>query len=157
MKVILLILLTSIFLPQLFAQVVYKDYCNARFGFCVSYPNSFKAQGESDNGDGQEFKSLDGKVSLIVFHDGRENFYESISECKTESYRADAASDESKRVTYKKMGEDYFVISGYQGTNIFYQKSIFTEVGMMTAILKYPVSQRTTYDPYCSKLFDSFK
>ena len=64
-----------IFTPYLFGQVVYKDYCNARFGFCISYPNTFKAQGESYNGDGQEFISADGKSSLLVYRDVREAFF----------------------------------------------------------------------------------
>lgn len=139
------------------AQGGYNKYCNARFGFCISYPSSFKAQGESDNGDGQEFLSLDAKSSLLVYRDGREVIYESQSECKRQSYLSDATSDATKKVTYKMMGELFYVVSGYQGTLVFYQKTIFTDEGMMTAMFTYPVSQKAKYDFYCTKIFETFK
>lgn len=138
------------------AQSSYNQYCNARFGFCVSYPSTFKAQGESDNGDGQEFISSDGKSSLLVYRDGREAIYESEAECKTQSYLSDITSDETKQVTYKKKGENFYVVSGYQGSMIFYQKTIFTEQGMMTAVFTYPSAQKAKYDGYCAKLLETF-
>ena len=138
------------------AQSSYNQYCNARFGFCVSYPSTFKALGESDNGDGQEFISSDGKSSLLVYRDGREAIYESEAECKTQSYLSDISSDETKQVTYKKKAENFYVVSGFQGSMIFYQKTIFTEQGMMTAIFTYPTAQKAKYDAYCSKLFETF-
>jgi hypothetical protein len=139
------------------AQTSYKQYCNARFGFCVSYPNTFKGQGESDNGDGQEFISADGKSSLLVYRDGREAVYESEAECKSQSYLSDITPDDTKQITFKKKGENFYVVSGYQGSMIFYQKTIFTDQGMMTAIFTYPGSQKTKYDSYCVKLFETFK
>ena len=138
------------------AQSSYNQYCNARFGFCVSYPSTFKAQGESDNGDGQEFISADGKSSLLVYRDGREAIYESEAECRSQSYLSDITSDETKQVTYKKKGENFYVVSGFQGSMIFYQKTIFTEQGMMTAILTYPSTQKAKYDGYCAKLLETF-
>ena len=139
------------------AQTSYNQYCNARFGFCISYPNTFKAQGESYNGDGQEFISADGKSSLLVYKDVREAIYESETECRTQSYLSDITSDETKQVTYKKKGDNFYVVSGYQGSMIFYQKTIFTEQGMMTAVFTYPTAQKVKYDAYCSKLLETFK
>jgi hypothetical protein len=151
-----LLFLTTIFSSNLFGQLVYKDYCNARFGFCISYPNTFNAQGESDNGDGQEFISADGKSSLLVYKDGRETLYESPDECKSQSYLSDLSSDETKKITYSKMGENFYVVSGYQGSMIFYQKTIFTDSGMMTAVFTYPSYQKSIYVTVCSKIFESF-
>jgi hypothetical protein len=139
-----------------FAQTSYNQYCNAQFGFCVSYPSTFKAQGESDNGDGQEFISADGKSSLLVYRDGREAIYESEAECRSQSYLSDITSDETKQVTYKKKGENFYVVSGYQGSMIFYQKTIFTEQGLMTAVFTYPSAQKAKYDGYCAKLLETF-
>lgn len=141
---------------SLSAQTTYNQYCNARFGFCVSYPSTFKAQGESDNGDGQEFISSDRKASLLVYRDGRDAIYESEEEYKWMSYLSDI-NDETKQITYKKKGEDFYVVSGYQGVMIFYQKTIFTDEGMMTAIFTYPTSQKAKYDSYCLKVFETFK
>lgn len=142
---------------SLTAQTTYNQYCNARFGFCISYPSTFKAQGESDNGDGQEFISSDSKASLLVYKDGRDAIYESESECKNQSFQSDITSDETKKVTYKKMGDRFYVVSGNEGSSIFYQKTIFTNEGMMTAIFTYPTSQKTKYDSYCVKVFETFK
>jgi hypothetical protein len=139
------------------AQTTFNEYCNSRFGFCISYPSNFKAQGESDNGDGQEFLSMDGKSSLLVYRDGRDVLYESDSECKNQSFLSDVTSDDTKKVTYKQMGDRFYVVSGYEGSSIFYQKTIFTNEGMMTAIFTYPTSQKAKYDSYCVKVFETFK
>lgn len=152
-----LIILFLVLSQQLFAQTSYNQYCNARFGFCVSYPNTFKALGESDNGDGQEFISADGKASLLVYRDGRETIYESEAECKSQTYLSDITPNETKQITYKIKGENFFVVSGFKGSKIFYQKTIFTEQGMMTAVFTYPSAQKVKYDLYCSKLLESFK
>jgi hypothetical protein len=45
----------------------YKHYVNARFGFECDYPGMFVPQGESDNGDGQKFKSKDGKATVSAY------------------------------------------------------------------------------------------
>ena len=42
-------------------------YCNYRFSFCLSYPASFHPMGESDNGDGQSFKTNDGNALISSY------------------------------------------------------------------------------------------
>src|SRR5437588_5064694 len=57
---------------HVFAHSDYRTYTNARFGYSISYPASVLVpQGESDNGDGQIFRSRDGHAEMRVF--GRYN------------------------------------------------------------------------------------
>ena len=46
----------------------YGSYSNGRFGYSIDYPKDLLIpQGESDNEDGQEFTSKDGKAVLLVW------------------------------------------------------------------------------------------
>ena len=139
------------------AQNSYDKYCNARFEYCIEYPTELKGMGESDNGDGQKFVSKDKKANLTVYRDSREAIYETTAQCKTECFKSDSKSENGKNVTYKKEGNNFFVVTGTKGNNIFYQKTIYTKGGMITAVIEYDTSKKATYDSYCTYLFNTFE
>lgn len=138
-------------------QNTYHKYCNARFEYCIEYPTELIGMGESDNGDGQEFVSNDKKANLKVSRDWRDADYGPTARCKMECFKSDSKSSNGKNVTYKKEGADFFVVSGTKGNNIFYQKTIIKNTGMITAVIEYDAIKKTTYDRYCTYLFKTFK
>jgi len=50
----------------LFAQVGWKTYTNARFGFSLKYPTNWGTKADAPNGAGAEFRSPDGKILVIA-------------------------------------------------------------------------------------------
>ena len=40
------------------------DYVNARYGYSIDVPDGFAGQGESDNGDGQVFKTPTARLTV---------------------------------------------------------------------------------------------
>jgi hypothetical protein len=47
--------------------------------------------------------------------------------------------------TYRKNGPNYFVVSGYEGNNIFYQKTLRRGDRTATFLMKYPRSEKARY------------
>lgn len=137
----------------------FETYCNSRFGFCIDYPsNKLNPQGESANGDGQIFTSEDEETTLWVYRDFRDNA--SIEEeFNIESaFESDIQTNKPNRsVTYKKLGSDYYVVSGYIDGKIFYQKTMMTNKGLATSLIEYPESDREYYDKVSETIFSSFK
>lgn len=136
----------------------YDQYCNARFGYCVDYPDFLKAQKESPNGDGKIFINKRGEEVLRVF--GRLNL---DSEGETISlerqYKMDVQNHLKKKnvITYKKLGKTFFVISGYRNGKVFYQKTILKSDAFAFAILQYPTNDKEIHDKVSTKIFKTFK
>ena len=67
---------------------------------------------------------------------------------KTEGY---------EKVTYNPGGDHWLVVSGYRGTDIFYEKFFLSRDLVRGFSLQYPASLRRLYDPVVERMEDSFK
>ncbi|MCK9254769.1 MAG: hypothetical protein GX793_04590 [Bacteroidales bacterium] len=133
----------------------YKTYYNERYGYSIEYPSSkLIPQGESGSGDGQVFKSQDSKSELRVYRDYRDVLDFGLQDAYNEDLRGDGGNFV---VTYKKLGNNYYVISGYKNKNIFYQKTIIFRNQLCTAIITYPESEKNYYNKVCENIFRTFK
>ncbi len=133
-----------------------NKYCNSRFDYCIEYPNELVGQGESENDDGQNFIRKDKKVSLTVYRDSREAIYEGAEKAKPICFKEDCELRDGKTVTYSKLENSFYVVTGMKGNLIYYQKTIFTDSGMITAYLEYDKNEAKTYNDYCTYLFETF-
>jgi hypothetical protein len=143
-------------------EIKYETYCNSRFGFCIDYPMGILyPQGESDNRDGQVFKSKDAENILWVYRDFRDNINPETPYTIETAYKEDSWGnnpDEPKRViTYKKLGKNFFVISGYNDGKIFYQKTIMRNEEIITSIIVYKEIDKEIYNKIAERIFKSFK
>ena len=137
-------LLLAATIRQSVAADVYRTYRNARFGYAVVYPATLMTPGrESDNGDGRHFRSRDGSVSLLVWGSGNGSHLS-----------ADAAlrlvmrhwTRQNARITLAKGGIDRFVLSGFLGDKIFYQKTVLWNGAFHSLLWQYPTSLRRRLD-----------
>lgn len=132
----------------------YAEYVNARFGFSLRYPDSLlKGQGEADNGDGQSFESKDGGARLAAW--GSNN----VLDKTIKSEFADALKDDkksSRKVTLKIQKDNWFVISGLNGDNIFYRKQFLLKDQWVVFDFTYPAAQRAQWDPVVAAVAKSF-
>jgi hypothetical protein len=129
-------------------RAVYKTYTNARYGYSIAYPsNLLTPQGEADNGDGQAFRSQDGAAEMRVY--GSQDLGGGLAE----AYRA---AQEGKDVTYRAMKGNWFVVSGRDGSKIFYQKTMRKGGVLKTFTIEYDESQKSTYDAVTAKVARSF-
>ena len=126
----------------------YKRYCNNRYGFCVKYPSYFGIEPAPDNGDGRRFYDRDGFVmiaygSMNVFNDTLQ------SEMRSQSQDFD-------KITYRFKRQNWYVLSGYKGSNILYLKTYVGNVANYLYI-EYPAHQKAKYNGIAAKISRSFK
>ncbi len=129
-------------------------YRNDRFGTEVTYPSHlFKMVQQSANGDGATFESADGALKFIVF--GQQN-YDDLS-IRGLAAR-DSAADLFDRVTYKKTGKDWYVLSGLIGSDIFYRKAVLDPNGVVHVLeITYPKSEKERMDAVVARMAGSLK
>jgi hypothetical protein len=133
-------------------------YCNARFGYCVSYPPFLKAQPESANGDGRIFQNEAGETALTVY--GTLNLDANGDLLTLEKqFKRDLKSLATSKsdISYQKLGKNFYVISGRKSGKIFYQKTIAKEESFCFAVLEYKQSEKVKYDSVSASIFRSFK
>jgi hypothetical protein len=62
-------------------------------------------------------------------------------------------------VTYRPRGRSWFVLSGYRGNDIYYEKVMFSCSGQIVNVMAitYPSDQREQYDSVVERMEDSFR
>ncbi len=144
----LLILLVTVASAQ---QLDYQTYSNTRFGYTVEYPAKLLiAQGEADNGDGQAFRSSDGRCEMLVYAS-----YNALNETLKSVYRKELSGH--SRVTYRLLRPTFFVVSGIDNTRVFYRKTIYRSGIFYTLQISYPVSEKALYDSVTARVAKSFR
>ena len=60
--------------------------------------------------------------------------------------------------TYRPRGRSWFVLSGYRGDSIYYEKVMFSCGGSLVNVLAitYPIDERNIYDPIVERMEDTF-
>jgi hypothetical protein len=109
-------------------------------------------QGEATNGDGQKFKSKDGRAELIVY--GSNN---ALDQTLQQAFDEAKAPSGNRVVTYQTMKQDWFVVSGTEGGKIFYHKTFLRAGVFKTMRIEYDEQLKTTYDAVTTKVSISFK
>jgi hypothetical protein len=141
-------------------------YCNARFGYCIDYPGkTLFPQTESENGDGRVFVASDSNELMRVYgylmwnpEEERAN----VDQLKDLFNRdlKDADEDNSNdrlKVTYKKLGKNFFIISGFKKGKIYYQKTIVNKDAFANVIMQYDVKDSSRYNEISSTVSKSFR
>jgi hypothetical protein len=125
-------------------------------GFDFSYPLNLFQRTE---GDGKPsfhyFVSRDAEAKLMVGAWNNEAG-QTPSEFKQWLLANTGGYDE---MTYVPRGRTWFVISGYRGDDIYYEKVMFSCAGSVVNIfaITYPQGLRHQYDPVVEKVEDSFR
>ena len=130
-------------------------YTNARYGFSVAYPHSlFAPAPEADNGDGRAFVARDGsgaeiRVSGSLNIDGQ-------SPKQFKRWLVGTVPG-YHNVTYQPVGKDWFVLSGFHGDKIYYDKTIFSceALVLVTLAMTCPAAEKAAYDPIVKRVLKS--
>jgi hypothetical protein len=138
-------------------QEKYSTYSNARFSYAISYPADLLIpQGEAANGDGQKFLSRDGRAEMIVY--GSHNALDqSLRDLYNSQIGTGANGQSTKTVTYKVLRANWFVVSGYEGERVFYQKTILAKGIFKTFRIEYEKPLADVFDKVTKRVAVSFK
>jgi hypothetical protein len=127
-----------------------RTYVNERFGTSVTFPAEIFVDHEEPpaNGDGLTFISRDG-ASLAVF-----GMYNSLDD--TPASLADRLSTDngpSYKLTYRRVGDDWIVLSGRDEGLVFYDRYEFSRDDIIHGMsLRYPVDLKLRYDRLASEI-----
>jgi hypothetical protein len=129
-------------------------YHNDRYGTTIEYPGRFKLEPPPDSDDGRKFKSADGAEFTVSASSNALDF-------DLPGYRDFILKHPSPGavVTYQARGGNWFVVSGTQGANIFYERHLLTHNAQMTEdfAISYPALLKETYDPIAARMAKSFR
>ena len=156
----LLLALLFLHLPTSPAYQTYKQYCNARFSFCVEYPANFKAQAPPANGDGLSWLSEDKKTKIRAYAGLAIEGFEQLNQEFT-------AATKHIKLSYKTIKKDWFIFSGLNSNNkIVYRKTRKTSINYLgqpatpvfqTLMIEYPAGQAKLYKSYCQQIANSLQ
>lgn len=131
----------------------WATYANSRFAYTICYPkNLLDPQGESENGDGQAFLARDGARLLVYGSNNALN--ESITDVF--NHTSSRLAGPSGKITYKAIKPAWFVLSGQQGSTIFYAKTFYAKDLIVSFEFTYDSSRSNVYNPVAAKLSSCF-
>jgi eukaryotic-like serine/threonine-protein kinase len=118
----------------------YNKYANPRYGFTALWPSSFRAQPQSEDGEGQAWTSSDGQVLLAAY--GTNNFLNYSPE------QDEAADARRMYVVYVNISGDIVTVSGYinNGRTIVYQRDVVGPGSVDTLYWSYPANQKAQWN-----------
>ncbi|HZC56092.1 MAG TPA: hypothetical protein VE396_08600 [Xanthobacteraceae bacterium] len=139
-------------------------YHNDRYGTTIDYPDQFKAEPPPDSNDGRKFKSADGaEFSVYASYNALDfdlakfqNFtLKNLNPGQVVTYKTHGYENNGK----EKDGDAWFVISGTNGANIFYERHLLSHGGQMTEgfSMSYPAIAKQNYDPIVARMAKSFR
>jgi len=148
---LLLALLLLIPLPAFAAD--WGHYTNTRFGYAVDVQPRFVAQGESDNGDGQVFKT---PTAVLTVFGG--NVMETDFEAEV-AQREQFAKDEGWAITYQVSSPQKASWSGKRGGRILYGRMIALCGGQQFASfeLEYSSADLKAFNTVVDRLVSSLR
>ena len=129
---------------------------DAGLGFTYSYPKALFSRTE---GDGKPsfhyFVSEDNDAQFLV--GGWNNAEGQTPEAFKRWLFANAGGYDE--LTYRPRGRSWFVLSGYRGDSIYYEKVMFSCGGRVVNVLAitYPTAQRDLYDPIVEHMENTFQ
>jgi hypothetical protein len=131
-------------------------YTNARFGYHFYYPSAiFEAGQVLENDGGQTFNSTDGHAKIVVYAT------HNTEKFSPAQYRKIILKDFGgyDRMDYSPSGQSWFVLSGFRGDNIYYQKVMFScGTRVINAIsITFPTHEKSRYEQLIEIIEDHFK
>jgi hypothetical protein len=134
----------------------WTDQNDPQFGFSYSFPQSMFASVEGDGKPGFHYFVADNVDAKFLV-----GAWDKEDDATPEHFKrwmiANAGGYEE--ITYQPRGRSWFVLSGYRGDQIYYEKVMFSCGARVVNILAiaYPTSERHQFDPVVERMEDTFK
>jgi hypothetical protein len=133
-------------------NVNYERYHNSRFNYSLLYPtNILVKQQAPENDDGRTFNSPDRRIIMKVF--GSHNAFNKT----IQNLYSEELNQPNQSVTYKRLADNWFVISGYENNRVFYNKTMLHEGNVLTLSIHYDKSLQSKFDPIVAAISRSFQ
>ncbi|MCB9231476.1 MAG: hypothetical protein H6581_07430 [Bacteroidia bacterium] len=137
----------------------WEYYSNSRFGFCLNYPAFLLSPGEEPtNNDGMRFATRDGSSSLAAWGENmllNETIPLEFEERSQDGFEFDGRK---RRVTYKKLGEDWFAVSGFLDEKVIFYRKVIQGEGLTFYEIEflYPSAEKEQWDAIVDRVLASW-
>ncbi len=130
-----------------------RTYVNQRFGYRLPYPAELRMLPPPANNDGRRFVSTDGAVRLTVY--GQNN----VLNNNVAALRAATLKHlRPARVTYRRTGSHWFVVSGYLGNGrVFYHCGMVYRRGGAPLVAEFTLTYRPSASARVSRFIGSMQ
>ncbi|TLS38599.1 hypothetical protein [Pseudalkalibacillus caeni] len=132
-------------------SIVYSTYNNERFGFSLQIPEGMTMDPPPTNGDGGTFRNGELTVTAYGGHTNTVQQGETIGTY----YKQDMESI-TTNIAYKRLADDWYVISYEEAGTIYYKKFFFGENSFNTFIISYPSSMQHKYGSVTTHIAKTF-
>lgn len=130
----------------------FTRYENAAYLYSIAYPDSLLRQVQPvGENRGAEFASPAGDVRMLVYA-----AEESTREEMDAQYRS-ALGSPGATIIYRARDDDWYIVSGEEGEQIFYEKSMSHGGMLKTFRIQYPAARKAYYDAVTAIMSASFK
>ena len=135
------------------AELQWREYANARFGYVLTYPASLIAGPESTNGAGRELHSRDGDFSLAV----SAHFFVEGSGDSFDTRWQEELSSLGGTITYKRKAANWYVVSGVAKDGTEYYHKLYRKGENWAAFqITYPHAKHEKYDAWVAQIEKRF-
>jgi hypothetical protein len=130
------------------ASAEWSRYTDPRFGTSVLYPDDLLTD-RMATPTGATFAGSFGYLEVSAANRG----VHSVEELRNLIAETEGYDD----VTYSRGGGRWLVVSGYRGSEIFYEKYFLRDGIIEGFALEYPSAARAVFDPVVERIEDSFR
>ena len=154
-KVVLILIFVSLLLGNNSRADDWTTREDSHFGYSYSYPRELFAEIDGERPSFHYFQSPQTEAKFLAGAWDNEKGENPGDFKQWMLTHADGYED----VTYEPRGRSWFVVSGYRGDQIYYEKVIFSCSGRIVNILAiaYPEARRELFDPIVERMEDHFK
>jgi hypothetical protein len=134
------------------AEEQWSTYSNPRYGATADYPTDlFTVQDPPpENGDGQTLHTADGRAELTIY--GTNNIDGESPDIYVSRHVSLAD------VSYKKVGEDFYAVSGKRGATIYYERCNFPNLDVLVCFyISYPAAEKAKWDAIVTRIGQSLR
>ena len=153
------VIFSSLFLAPITSKAAFPEWSSARdpdLGFGYSYPSGLFARIEGDEKPSfHYFASADLTAKFLV------GGWNNTAGQSPEGFKRWVMENVGgyDELTYRPRGRSWFVLSGYRGDQIYYEKVMFSCGGGLVNVfaITYPIAERDVYDPIVERMENTFK
>jgi hypothetical protein len=131
-----------------FRPAGWKEYVVPETGASVQVPSQIFSDdaGNPDDGYGHRFRTKDRRANLMV--QSRRN---ADADSPSEFLKKHFGLPQSAAV-YSRVGSDFFVVSGFHRSNIWYDRCNFVGLYVHCVALNYPASEKRAWDDVVTRI-----
>lgn len=131
----------------------WQRYSNDLYGTEFEFPAQiFDVTPPPETNDGRQFLSRDATLEIIAT---KNITGEGVEGLKRRVLKKEEGNGHD--VTYSPSGQNWFVVSGFRGDQIFYEKYLLRDGVIHAFGMEFPVSAKPVYAPIIERIEDSFR